>query len=221
MYVVHLPHHVLYNICKYLSFIDIVNLSKTCKQLYMSINEDKCFWMTLIQNHFGSILYQCYVNEIFQNKKNSDYVFYRTKEDKLKIEKSFRRYLELEMCNIWLLNILNSKDNSDSYVAHKTIVKQKRRPRTNKLNMSLTIEEFFDSYLNRNKYLNKDNILEISMYKLIYYYLIESKLLLGVDLFARDLRCTPHHRWCPVLKHLNHEYDSNSLTGRCVRLHTS
>ncbi len=76
MYVVHLPHHVLYNIWKYLSFIDIINLSKTCKQLYMSINEDNCFWMTLIQNHFGSDLYQRYVNEIFQNKKNSDYVFY-------------------------------------------------------------------------------------------------------------------------------------------------
>jgi hypothetical protein len=49
------------------------------------------------------------------------------------------------MCNIWLLNVLNSKDNSDGYVAHKSIVRQKRRPRTNKLNMSLTIEEFFDS----------------------------------------------------------------------------
>jgi len=119
------------------------------------------------------------------------------------------------MCNIWLLNVLNSKDNSDSYVAHKSIVKRKRRPRTNKLNMSLTIEEFFDSYL------NKDNILQISIYKLIYYYLIESKLLLDVDLFAINLRCTPHHIWCPILKHLHHEYDSKSLTGRCVRLHTS
>jgi hypothetical protein len=221
MNLVHLPHNVLNDICQYLSFNDIIKLSKTCKQLYISINEENYFWMKLIQNHFGSILYQRYVNEIFQNKKNSDYVFYRTAEDKLKFEKSLRRHLEQEICNIWLLNVLNSKDNSDGYVAYKSIVQQKRHPRINKLNMFSTIEDFFDSYLNRNKYLNKDNILQISMYKLIYYYLIQSKLLLGVDLFAIDLRCTPHHRWCPILKHLNHEYDSNSLTGRCIRLHSS
>ncbi|CAF5168479.1 unnamed protein product, partial [Rotaria sp. Silwood1] len=142
--------------------------------------------MILIQNHFGSKLYQRYVNEIFQNKKNSNYVLYRTEKDIRKFEKYFRRYLEFQMCNIWLLNVLNSKDNSDGYIAHKSIVKQKQRPRTNELKMSLTIEELFESYFNKNKYLNKENILQISMYKLIYFYLIESKRLLCVDLFFID-----------------------------------
>ena len=73
---------------------------------------------------------------------------------------------------------------SDGYIAYKSIIKQKLRPRTNELKMSLTIEEFFESYLNRNKYLNNENIRQISLYKLIYFYLIESKRLLGVDLFA-------------------------------------
>jgi len=178
------------------------------------------FWMILIQNHFGSKLYQRYVNQIFQNKKNSDYVLYRTKEDIQKFEKYFRSHLELEMCCFWLLNVLNSKDNSDGYIAHKSIVEQNQRPRTNELKMSLTIEELFQSYFNTNKYLNKENILQISMYKLIYFYLIEPKRLLGVDLFAIDLSCTRNHRHCPVQKYLNHEYDSNSLTGRCVRLYS-
>ncbi|CAF1210731.1 unnamed protein product, partial [Rotaria sordida] len=121
------------------------------------------------------------------------------------------------MCNVWLWNVLNGKDNSDGYIAHKSITKQKRRPRTNKLKMSLTTEEFFESYLNRNKYLNNENIRQISMYKLIYYYFIEAKRLLGVDSFVIDLRCTPRHRSCLMQRYLNqeyinHEYDLNSLT---------
>ncbi|CAF1330876.1 unnamed protein product [Rotaria sordida] len=221
-----LPHNVLYNICKYLFFIDVINLSKTCKQLYILIENNDYFWMLLIQNHFGSILYQRYVNQIFQNKKNSDYVLYRTKKDIQKFEKCFRRHFEWEMCNIWLWNVLNGKDNSDGYIAHKSITKQKQRPRTNELKMSLTTEEFFESYLNRNKYLNNENIRQISLYKLIYYYFIEAKRLLGIDLFVIDLRCTPRHRSCPIRKYLNqeylnHEYDLNSLTGRCVRLYST
>ncbi|CAF1270206.1 unnamed protein product [Rotaria sordida] len=161
--------------------------------------------MLLIQNHFGSILYQRYVNQIFQNKKNSDYVLYRTEEDIQKFEKCFRRHFEWEMCNVWLWNVLNGKDTSDGYIAHK---------------------KFFESYLNGNKYLNNENIRQISMYKLIYYYFIEAKRLLGVDLFVIDLRCTPRHRSCPLRKYLNqeylnHEYDLNSLTGRCVRLYST
>jgi hypothetical protein len=53
MFLDDLPHSVLYDICKYLSFNDIINLSKTCKQLFI----------------FGFKFYQRYINEIFQNKK--------------------------------------------------------------------------------------------------------------------------------------------------------
>ncbi|CAF3732231.1 unnamed protein product [Rotaria sp. Silwood1] len=215
-----LPHDVFYELCKYLSLIDIINLSKTCKQFHILIEKDNYFWMILIQNHFGSKLYHRYVNEIFQNKKNSDYDFYRTEEDKQKFEKSFRRYEGLHVCNIWLLNVLNGKDNSDGYIAHKSIVKQKERPRTNRLKMSLTIEELFEYYFNTNKYLNKENILEISIYKLIYFYLIQSKRLLGVDLFAINQSCTPNHRGCFNIQYWKHEYDINCLIGRCVRLYS-
>jgi hypothetical protein len=86
--------------------------------------------------------------------------------------------------------------------------------------MSLTTEEFFGFYLNRNKYLNNENTRQISIYKLIYYYFIETKSLLGVDLFVIDFRCIPRHRCCPMRKYLNHEYDLNNLTCRCVRLYS-
>jgi hypothetical protein len=51
-----LPHHVLHNICKYLSIIDILNLSKKCKKLYILIEKENYFWMMLIKNHFGFII---------------------------------------------------------------------------------------------------------------------------------------------------------------------
>lgn len=124
------------------------------------------------------------------------------------------------MSNVWLLNVLNGKDNSDGYIAYKSLARQKRCQRTNELKMSLTTEEFLQSYLNRNKYLNNENIRQISIYKLVYYYLIEAKRLLGVDLCLIYLRCTPCHRSCPVRKDLKQEYDSSSLTGRCVRLYS-
>lgn len=76
-----LPNDVFYNICKHLSFTDVLNLSKTCKQFYILIEHEVYFWMVLIQNHFGSKLYRRYVNEILQNKKNSNYVLYRMEKD--------------------------------------------------------------------------------------------------------------------------------------------
>ncbi|CAF3085612.1 unnamed protein product [Rotaria socialis] len=215
-----IPHHVIYKLCKYLSFMNIMNLSRRCKQLYILIENDNYFWMILIQNHFGSKLYQRYVNEIFQNEKNSDYALYRTEEDKKRFEKSFRGYSDLNLCNMWLLNVLNSKDNSDGYTAHRSIIKQKTRPRTSELKMSLTMEELFEYYLNENKYLTKENILHIPNYKLIYFYLIQPKRLLGVDLFAIDLRCTRYHRACCNVKYPMQEYDLNSSIGRCLRLHS-
>ena len=89
-----LPHHVLNNICKYLSFVDVINLSKTCRKFCILIENNDYFWMMLIQNHFGSRLYHRYLNEIFQNKKNSDYDLFRTEEDIQKFQKDFRRHLE-------------------------------------------------------------------------------------------------------------------------------
>jgi len=221
MFINNLPYAVLYNICKYLSFIDIINLSKTSKELYILIDNDDYFWKILIKNHFGSKLHQRYVNEIFQNKKNSDFVLYRTDKDKEKFEKSYRKYQWIHVCNMWLLNVLNGKDNSDGYVAYKSIVKQKLRPRANELTMSLTVDEFFKYYLNRNKNLTKENILQISLYKLIYYYLIEYKRLLGVDLFGINLSCTPNHLRCFNKIYPYREYDLNCLTGQCIRLHST
>jgi hypothetical protein len=98
MFIDNIPHRVLYHLCKYLSFIDIINLSRTCKRLYISIEKDNYFWMILIKNHFGFILYQLYVNEIFQNKKNSDYVLYLTDKDRQKFEKSFQNHLPINVC---------------------------------------------------------------------------------------------------------------------------
>jgi len=118
-------HHILYDICRYLSFNDVKNVSKTCKQLYILIEKNDYFWMILIKNHFGSILYRRYVHEIFHNKKNSDYVFYRTKEDIEKFEKSFRHHYDRKVCIYWLFNVLNCIDNSNGYIAHKSLTRQK------------------------------------------------------------------------------------------------
>ncbi|UJR28845.1 hypothetical protein I4U23_010069 [Adineta vaga] len=60
MSIINLPEHVLYNLCKYLSFIDILNLSKTCKHFYILIENDNYFWKILIKSHFGFKLYQGY-----------------------------------------------------------------------------------------------------------------------------------------------------------------
>ena len=62
------------------------------------------------------------------------------------------------MCNFWLLNVLNYNDNSDGYQAYKSLTKQKWRPRTNQLEMSLKFEEFFEYYFYRNKNLTEENI---------------------------------------------------------------
>ncbi len=78
MFLDDLPHSVLYDLCKYLSFNDIRNLLKTCKQLFILIERNNYFWIKLIENHFGFKFYQHYINEIFQNKKKSDYDLYDT-----------------------------------------------------------------------------------------------------------------------------------------------
>ena len=39
MFLENLADHVLYNLCKYLSFIDIINLSKIFKQFYILIEK--------------------------------------------------------------------------------------------------------------------------------------------------------------------------------------
>jgi len=67
MFLDDLPHSFFYNLCK---------------QLFILIKRNNYFWMILIQNHFGFKLYQRYVNEIFQNKKNSDYDLYNADKDR-------------------------------------------------------------------------------------------------------------------------------------------
>ncbi|CAF3024703.1 unnamed protein product [Rotaria socialis] len=116
--------------------------------------------------------------------------------------------------------MLNGKNNSDGYLAYKSIREQKLRPRTNEFKMFGTIEEFFEYYFKTNKYLNKENILQISFYKLIYRYLIESNRLLAVDLFEIGLRCTQDHLNFRNKLYPKRKYDIKSLAGRCVRLYT-
>ncbi len=220
MFLDNLPHSVLYNLCKYLSFIDIINLSKTCTQLFILIERNNYFWMILIQNHFGLKLYQHYVNEIFQNKKNSDYILYNTDKDREIFENKFRKLADMA-CLIWLWNVLNCKDNSDAYLAYKRIIKQKLHPRTNEFKMSLTIEELFEHYFNRNKNLTKEKIFQISWCKVIYFYLIESKRLSCLDLFPILICCSPSHLRCSRTIFSNYEFDLNCSTGRCVRLYSN
>jgi hypothetical protein len=52
MFLDDLPHSVLYDLCKYLSFNDIINLSKTCKQLLILIEDmfKTCKWLWIILN---------------------------------------------------------------------------------------------------------------------------------------------------------------------------
>ncbi|CAF3483664.1 unnamed protein product, partial [Rotaria sp. Silwood2] len=220
MFIDDLSCHILYHLCKYLSFIDILNTSQTCKRLYILIEKDDYFWMILIKNRFGPKLYQRYVYEIFQNKKNSDYALYHTEKDKQKFEKRLRKHEPRNVCGFWLLNMLNCKDNSDGYIAYNSIIKQKLHPRTNEIKMALTMEEFIEYYLNKTKSLTKENISQISLYKLIYFYLIESKRFLGVDMIGIYLRCSNDHSSCTNAITVNQEYDSNCLTGRCVRLYS-
>ncbi|CAF4243671.1 unnamed protein product [Rotaria magnacalcarata] len=216
-----MPHNILYHLCEYLSFMDILNTLKTCKRLYMLIETDNYFWSRMIKSQVGPKLYQRYVYEIFQNPKNSDYSLYRTEKDKEQFAKRLQNHEPKNVCGLWLLNMLNCKDNNDGYIAYRSIVHQKLRPRTNEIKMSLTIEEFIESYLNRTKTLTKENIYQISLYKLIYYYLIEPKRLLGVDIFGINLYCSKDHIRCANSIITTQEYDSKCLTGRCVRLYSN
>jgi len=177
--------------------------------------------MILIQNHFGFKLYQCYVHQIFQNNKNYDYDLYNTDKDRENFEKKFRKLPDMMGCYLWLWNVLNCKDNSNAYLAYKRINKPKLSPRTNQLNMSLTIDELFQYYLLRNKYLDKENICQISSYKLIYFYLIESKRISCLDLFPVIISCSPSHLRSSKTKFSNYEFDLNSSTGQCVRLYSN
>ncbi|CAF0804723.1 unnamed protein product [Adineta steineri] len=133
-----------------------------------NIGRDNYFWMILIQNHLRSKLYQRYVNAIFQN------------------------YLEFQLCVIWLLNVLNSKDNNHGYISYRSIIEQKQYPQIN-----IFIKKLF-----------------------YYYYLIGSKRLLSIDLFPIYLHCTRNHEYCPIQQYFNYETDSNSLIGKCVRLYS-
>jgi len=54
--------------------------------------------MMLIKNHFGFKLYHRYVHKIFNNKKNSDYVLYRTDKDNENLKnliKEINRFLRV------------------------------------------------------------------------------------------------------------------------------
>jgi hypothetical protein len=68
--------------------------------------------------------------------------------------------------------------------------------------------------------LNEKNILQIPFCKLIYFYLIEHKRLLGIDLFGIRLRYTNKYSSCVNQLYPTQESDIASLTGRCVRLYT-
>ena len=86
--------------------------------------------------------------------------------------------------------------------------------------MSLTVEELFEYDLNKNKNLTKENLYEISLCKLIYFYLIEPKRVLDTDMFGLYLRCSLSDLGCSdKICSDKHEYDLYSLTGKCVRLY--
>jgi hypothetical protein len=84
-------------------------------------------------------------------------------------------------------------------------------------------KKFFEYYFNRNKNLTNENILQISLYKFVYFYLIEPKRLLGVDLFAIDLRYTYmlNRLYSSDTIYPYEEYDLNCLTDRCVCLRSN
>ena len=221
MFLDDLPHSVLYRLCKYLSFHDLINLSTTCKQLFILIDQNDYFWMISIQNQLGFKLYQRYTHEIFRNTRNSDYDLYNTNEDRENFEKKFRKISDTIKSYIWLWNVLNCKDNSNAYLAYKRIHKQKRCPRTNELKMSLTMNELFEYYLLQNKSLTKENICQISSYKLVYYYLIQPKRLSCLDLFPIVIHYPLSSLRFSRTTFSKYEFDSNSSTNQCVRLYSN
>lgn len=118
------------------------------------------------------------------NVLNSDYVLRRTEKDKKRFEKSFGKYQEWFLCNIWLFNVLECKDSSHGYIVYKSTFKQKKYPSTNEFKMSLTMQQLFEYYSKRSVYLTEENILHITAYKIVYFYLIQPKRLLGIDFYA-------------------------------------
>jgi hypothetical protein len=117
--------------------------------------------------------------------------------------------------------VLNCKVDSDGYFAYKRITKQKSRPRTTELKMSLTLDELFEYYLNKNQHLTKETIARISRCKLIYFYLNESKRVSCDNLFPIYVRYSSGHLRCSDTIRSNFlEYDPISSTGQCARLYS-
>ncbi|CAF0807210.1 unnamed protein product [Didymodactylos carnosus] len=122
--------------------------------------------MKLIQNQFGSIIYQRYINDIFTTK-NSDYNPYNTDKDKFKFEKAYKKSLRFlrSHCNNWEYNLLNVKDNSNGIV-YKRKYNLKVHPSTNELKMAMNIQKFIQYNINKYNYcLNEQNINHISLYE--------------------------------------------------------
>lgn len=86
--------------------------------------------------------------------------------------------------------------------------------------MSFRKEEVYDYYFKRNNHLIKENISQILFYKLIYFYIIESKRLLAVNLFGIYLHCSKDHLNCTNKMYPYQQDDLTSWTGRSVRLYT-
>lgn len=213
-----LPDLVVYALSNYLSFHDLVNLSRTCQRYSNLIDRNTDFWKRLIQKRFGYKVYERYAYEMFQNQLNSDFDLYDTDEDRKNFEKQFSKMSDLMKPYLWLWNMLNCQDNSDGYVAYQRRKKQKSFPRTDQLRMSWTIEQLFEYYRVTKRNFTGEKICQISSYKLIYFHLIQSKRSSCLQLFPIILYypLPPSRRMRTTFE--TYELDMDSSTGQCVRL---
>ena len=97
MFLYDLPHSVLYHLCKYLSFVDIINLSKTCTRLFTLIERNNYFWMVLIQK---IILDLNYINVMSMKYLKTKQIRIMFCTIQTKIEKNLKTNIETYQ-NIW------------------------------------------------------------------------------------------------------------------------
>ncbi|CAF1641932.1 unnamed protein product, partial [Didymodactylos carnosus] len=142
---------------------------------------DNYFWICLIRNQFGSMLYKRYVYDVFDDKMiNSDFNLYRTTADEKRFMKMYKQRKKYDI-TFWFHYYLCMDDNSNGYSGRQRANWFSLKERCHQLNMSMTIENFrtdlnyYQFKGNSNQCVDNNN----NYLKLLYFHLSDCKRLLG------------------------------------------
>lgn len=184
-WIFHLPPEILQTITDYLSTRDIISLSRTCQTFYTIINDDN-FWIHRIHCEFPQPIADLYTYDVFQKCDTIE----TSDEPRPSGFQSARTEAELDLAAI----------NSATHYNDQAIEKRHAK-------MYLSKESFL-TQLQYFQYKRPKKVQEITIMKLMYFYLIDRKRRAVVDMDVV-------HRNDQYLVERN---DANSFKGRIIEL---